>query len=136
MIFRLWHFGAAGLQVADCILQTLTGWRGPFIPFVPAPDCLVAKLHAALEQQGFDVVQAQLRPELPTQLETDNRNRRAVSMTKQFRFLHHANSRDGIDHVWVRHWRLTRAIRKGRVRDAFGIDAPALGVLENLLGLP
>jgi hypothetical protein len=60
----------------------------------PAPDRLVRHDHAALEEQLFDVAQAQLEAEVPAHCATDNAGWETVTMIERFRFLHRANLRD------------------------------------------
>jgi hypothetical protein len=58
--------------------------------------CVAAQF---LEQQLFDVAQAQLEPKIPAHRATDNDRREAVAMIKRFRFLHRITLRDGSGNV-------------------------------------
>src|SRR6516164_1412847 len=54
----------------------------------PASDGLVCHDHAALEQQLFDVAQAQLEAEIPSNRAADDASRKTVTVIERFRFLH------------------------------------------------
>ena len=54
----------------------------------PAADRLVRDHDAPLEQQFFDVAQAQAEPEIPANRAADDHGVEAVSMVKRFRLLH------------------------------------------------
>ncbi|KVV21053.1 hypothetical protein WK79_18630 [Burkholderia ubonensis] len=54
----------------------------------PAANRLVANHHAALEQQFFDIAQAELEPEVSTHRVADDRRREPMAVIKRFRFLH------------------------------------------------
>src|ERR1700731_4867366 len=60
----------------------------------PASDCLVRHDHAALEEQLFDVAQAQLEAEVPAHCATDNTRRKTVTVIQRFGFLHRTILRD------------------------------------------
>jgi hypothetical protein len=59
---------------------------------IPLPG--VRHDHAALEEQLFDVAQAQLEAEIPTHCATDDAGRKTVAVIKRFRFLHRCILRD------------------------------------------
>ncbi|AKK24621.1 hypothetical protein MB84_27660 (plasmid) [Pandoraea oxalativorans] len=48
----------------------------------PAADRLVADYHPTLEQQRFDVAQAELKSEVPTHGMADDRRRESVAVIK------------------------------------------------------
>src|SRR5213080_3051611 len=54
----------------------------------PASDRFVADDNPALEQQFFDITQAELKPEIPTYRATDDRRRKAMAVIKRFCILH------------------------------------------------
>ena len=54
----------------------------------PASDRFVADDNPALEQQFFDITQAELKPEIPAYGATDDYRRRAMAVVTQFRILH------------------------------------------------
>jgi hypothetical protein len=54
----------------------------------PATDSFVRNHDTTLEQQLFNVAQAQVEPEIPANRAADNGGREAVTAIKQFRFLH------------------------------------------------
>jgi hypothetical protein len=54
----------------------------------PAPNRLVASDHAALEQQLFNVAQAQLKPKMTVYCVADNRSRKMMTVIKGFCVLH------------------------------------------------
>ncbi|AKK24623.2 hypothetical protein MB84_27670 (plasmid) [Pandoraea oxalativorans] len=54
----------------------------------PAADRLVADYHPTLEQQRFDVAQAELKSEVPTHGMADDRRRESVAVIERFRFSH------------------------------------------------
>src|SRR5258706_13346930 len=70
--------------------------RSPFSPdaqaraefLAPAANRLVADRHSTLEQQLFDLAQAELEPEVPTHRMANDRRREPVAVIKRFRFRH------------------------------------------------
>jgi hypothetical protein len=56
----------------------------------PAADRHVAYDHAALEQQLFDVEQAELEPHVPKHRVADDRRREPVAVIERCRFRHRA----------------------------------------------
>ena len=54
----------------------------------PASDRFVADDNPALEQQFFDITQAEPKPEIPAYGATDDYRRRAMAVVTQFRILH------------------------------------------------
>jgi hypothetical protein len=60
----------------------------------PSSDRLVCHDDATLEEQFFDVAQAQLKAEVPAHSATDHPGRETVTVIERFRFLHHAILRD------------------------------------------
>jgi hypothetical protein len=87
-------------------------WREPFIPFAPASDRFVADDNPALEQQFFDITQAELKPEISAYRATDDRRRKAMAVVKRFCILHHPILLDHLCDVTVpaQHERLRAAI--------------------------
>jgi hypothetical protein len=75
-------------------LHISIGWRGPFIPFAPAPDRLIAHDHAAFEEQLLDVTKTELNPEIPTHGTADDCSRKAMTVIKRFCILHRSILRD------------------------------------------
>jgi hypothetical protein len=54
-----------------------------------ATDSFVRDRDTTLEQQLFNVAQAHVEPEMPANSAADDGGREAVTVIKQFRFLHH-----------------------------------------------
>jgi hypothetical protein len=67
----------------------------------PASDRFVTDDNPALEQQFFDIKQAELKPEIPAHRATDDRHRKAVTVVKRFCILHHAILLDHLSNVTV-----------------------------------
>src|SRR6266702_5220789 len=54
----------------------------------PAPDCFITDDYAALEQQLFNVAQAQLKPEIPANGAADDGARESTAMVQRRDCLH------------------------------------------------
>src|SRR5579864_7983279 len=67
----------------------------------PASDRFVADDNPALEQQFFDITQAELKPEIPAYRATDDRRRKAMTVVKRFCILHHPILLDHLCNVTV-----------------------------------
>src|SRR5580692_3388588 len=67
----------------------------------PASDRFVADDNPALEQQFFDITQAELKPEIPAYRATDDRRRKAMTVVKRFSILHHPILLDHLCNVTV-----------------------------------
>ncbi len=67
----------------------------------PAADRLVTDNDTALEQQFFNITQAQLEPEIPPNRETNDCRREPVAVIKRFSFLHRVILRDYLANVTV-----------------------------------
>ncbi|MGF6978231.1 hypothetical protein QFZ94_006746 [Paraburkholderia sp. JPY465] len=65
----------------------------------PASYRFVADDNPALEQQLFDIAQAELEPEMPTHRATDDRCRKAMTVVQRFCIFHHAILPDHLDNV-------------------------------------
>ncbi len=65
----------------------------------PASDRFVADHNPALEQQLFDITQAELKPEIPAHRATDDSRRKAMTVVKRFCILHHAILLDHLSNV-------------------------------------
>ena len=67
----------------------------------PASDRFVAVDNPALEQQFFDITQAELKPEIPPHSATDDRRRKAMTVVKRFCIHHLAILLDHLSNVTV-----------------------------------
>lgn len=67
----------------------------------PASDRFVAVDNPALEQQFFDITQAELKPEIPAYRATDDCRRKAMAVVKRFCILHHPILLDHLGNVTV-----------------------------------
>jgi hypothetical protein len=103
-----------GVGLAARSLDAMREARAELV--APGPDCRVADNHATLEQQLFNVAQAQLKPEIRTHRATDDRGRRTVTVIKRFRFLHHRILRDRLSNVTEPIRRLIARRKSGAVR--------------------
>jgi len=104
----------------DCHRRTSRGvhpasshrWWGPFTPFAPAADRLITDDDTALEQQLFNITQAELEPEVPPYRVADDRRREPMAVIKRSCLLHRAILRDRIANVTEpseRQWRRPQA---------------------------
>jgi hypothetical protein len=71
-----------------------------------ASDGLVCHGHAALEEQFFNVAQAQLKAKIPARSATDDLGRETMTVIKRFRFLHHAILRDRPNDLTMSYWEI------------------------------
>src|SRR5471032_1134514 len=88
-----------GAGLAARRFHTVCGARTELI--APASDRFVADDNPALEQQFFDITQAELKSEIPAHRATDDRHRKAVTVVKRFCILHHAILLDHLSNVTV-----------------------------------
>ncbi len=71
--------------------------RAEFV--APAADRLVTDDDTALEQQFFNITQAELEPEVPPNRVTNDRRREPVAVIKRFCLLHRDILRDHLANV-------------------------------------
>ncbi len=88
-----------GAGPATCRLHTVCEAGTELI--APASDRLVADDNPALEQQFFDITQAELKPEIPAYCATDDRSQKAMASVKRFCILHHSILLDHLRNVTV-----------------------------------
>ena len=88
-----------GAGLATRRFHTACEARTEFI--APASDRFITDDNPALEQQFFDITQAELEPEIPTHRATDDRCRKAMTVVKRFCISHHAILLDHLSNVTV-----------------------------------
>jgi hypothetical protein len=86
-------------RLAACRFHTMGKARAKLL--APSANGLVADRYSALEQQLFDVAQAELEPKVPTHSMADDRCRKPVAVTKRFRFCHRVTLREHLANVTV-----------------------------------
>jgi hypothetical protein len=81
-------------RLASRCFHTVSQFRAEF--GAPVSDRLVGHNHPALEEQFFDIAQAQLETKVPTHRATDDARRETVTVIQRFRSLHQAILPDSI----------------------------------------
>ena len=84
-------------QFSPGSLDAMRELRAKFI--APAAHCFVTHYGATLEQQFFNVAQAQLKPEIPVNGKTDHQRREAMAVIERFRLFHLPILRDRLGNV-------------------------------------
>jgi hypothetical protein len=85
--------------------HSLGAIREPRAKFIaPAANGFVTHHDAALEEQLFNVAQAQLKPEIPANGTTDHHRREAMAVIERFRLFHLPILRDHLGNVTKPGW--------------------------------
>ncbi|CAE6857120.1 hypothetical protein R69619_07744 [Paraburkholderia nemoris] len=93
----------------------------------PASDRFVADDNPALEQQFFDITQAELKPEIPAYRATDGRRRKAMAVVKRFCILYHPVLPDHLCNVTVP-VEVLLGVKQTRMHEGVSIVCPRLRV--------